>query len=171
MHLNNTAELVTFRDMARTWIEENLPSEPRPSSHGPELRDYDSEWHRRQYEGGWSGIDWDRAYGGRGLSPLEQVIWYEELVRAKAPTETVFTVAFGHAGPTLIARGSEEQRAFYLPKILKGESPWCQGFSEPNAGSDLASLQTRGVLDGEEIVITGQKSGPRTASGQTTANC
>ncbi len=107
--------------------------------------------------GGWAGIDWDVEYGGRGLSLLEQVIWYEELVRAGAPRESVFAVAFGHAGPTLIMRGNEQQKEFYLPKILRGESPWSQGFSEPGSGSDLASLSTRAVVDGDELVVTGSK--------------
>ncbi|WP_182377744.1 acyl-CoA dehydrogenase family protein [Nocardioides sp. WS12] len=158
MHLNNTAEFAAFRGLARTWIEENKPTEPRPTTFGPELREYDAAWQRRQFEGGWSGIDWEPEYGGRGLSLFEQIIWYEELVRAGAPMDTVFTVAFGHAGPTLIARGTEAQKSFFLPRILRGETPWCQGFSEPNAGSDLASLQTKGVIDGDEIVITGQKT-------------
>ena len=158
MHLNNTAEFAAFRDLARTWIEENKPSESRPHTFGPELREYDSAWQRQQFQGGWSGIDWEPEYGGRGLSLFQQIIWYEELVQAGAPLDTVFTVAFGHAGPTLIARGTEAQKSFFLPRILRGETPWCQGFSEPNAGSDLASLQTKGVVDGDEIVITGQKT-------------
>jgi alkylation response protein AidB-like acyl-CoA dehydrogenase len=85
------------------------------------------------------------------------VIWYEELVRAKAPGRGVFGGAFNHSGPTLIMRGSEEQKKFYLPKILRGETPWCQGFSESGAGSDLASLRTRAVVEGDELVITGSK--------------
>ena len=95
---------------------------------------------------------------GLGLSGLQQVIWYEELARARAPHYINTTyVALMHAGPTLIARGTEAQKAFHLPKILSGEALWCQGFSEPNAGSDLASLKTRGVVDGEHIVVTGAK--------------
>jgi alkylation response protein AidB-like acyl-CoA dehydrogenase len=157
MELSLGSDLQEFRDEARTWLEENVPKQPRPETVGPELREYDMAWQRRQYEGGWSGIDWDLEYGGRGLSLVQQVIWYEELVRAGAPLDSVFGVAFGHAGPTLIMRGSEEQKRHYLPRILKGETPWCQGFSEPGSGSDLASLRTRGVVDGDELVITGQK--------------
>ncbi|MEU9272613.1 acyl-CoA dehydrogenase family protein [Streptomyces sp. NPDC048251] len=157
MELDTSPHLKDFREEARTWLEENVPGERRPESDGPEVREYDAEWHRRQYEGGWAGIDWEPEYGGRGLSLIEQVVWYEELVRAKAPGRGIFSVAFGHAGPTLIVRGSEQQKAFHLPKILKGETPWCQGFSEPDAGSDLASLRTRGVVDGDELVITGSK--------------
>jgi alkylation response protein AidB-like acyl-CoA dehydrogenase len=157
VELDTSPELNGFREEARTWLEENAPKEPRPSTSGPELREFDAEWQHTQYNGGWAGIDWEPAYGGRGLSLIQQVVWYEELVRAKGPGPGVFSVAFGHAGPTLIMRGSEEQKEYYLPKILTGETPWCQGFSEPSAGSDLASLRTRGVVDGDEIVITGSK--------------
>jgi alkylation response protein AidB-like acyl-CoA dehydrogenase len=157
VELDTSPELKDFREEARTWLGENVPDEPRPETFGPEVREYDAAWQRRQYDGGWAGIDWEPEYGGRGLSLLEQVVWYEEYVRAKAPGPGVFAVAFGHAGPTLIMRGSEEQKAFHLPKILTGEAPWCQGFSEPGSGSDLASLRTRGVVDGDELVITGSK--------------
>ena len=157
MDLDVGPDLTEFREEARAWLGANVPTEPRPHTTGPELRQWDEEWQRRQYAGGWAGIDWDTAYGGRGLSLIQQVVWYEELVRAGAPTFSVFAVAFGHAGPTLIMRGSEEQKRTYLPRILKGETPWCQGFSEPGSGSDLASLRTRGVVDGDEMVVTGQK--------------
>jgi alkylation response protein AidB-like acyl-CoA dehydrogenase len=96
--------------------------------------------------------------GGRGASVLEQIIWFEEYVRAGAPSPLDPTfVAINHAGPTLIACGTEEQKAFHLPKIVNGEVIWCQGFSEPGAGSDLAGLKTRGVIDGDDLVIEGQK--------------
>ena len=155
MKIEDNTALAEFRAEARDWLNDNVPKEPRPS--GVEAKAFDCEWQRRQFDGGWAGIDWDVEYGGRGLSLLQQVIWYEELIRAKAPPFTIFLVALGHAGPTLIMRGSEEQKKFYLPKILKGETPWCQGFSEPSAGSDLASLRTRAVLEGDELVISGQK--------------
>ena len=157
MELSIDSAIEDFRAEARTWLEENVPDEPRPVSTGPEVREYDAHWQRTQYDGGWAGIAWEPQYGGRGLSPLQQVIWCEEYVRAGAPANSVFDLAFGHAGPTLIMRGSEDQKKFYLPKILKGETPWCQGFSEPGAGSDLASLSCRGVVEGDEIVITGSK--------------
>jgi alkylation response protein AidB-like acyl-CoA dehydrogenase len=156
MELDASHELKAFREEARTWLEENVPAERRPHS-GAAMRDYDIEWHKRQYTGGWAGIDWEPEYGGRGLTLLQQIIWYEELVRAKAPGRGVFGCAFNHAGPTLIMRGDRQQKEFYLPKILRGETPWCQGFSEPGAGSDLAALRTRAVIDGDELVITGSK--------------
>jgi alkylation response protein AidB-like acyl-CoA dehydrogenase len=155
MKLFDDPGLVDLREEARTWLHENVPSEARPT--GRASRDFDVAWQRCQYDGGWAGIDWETEYGGRGLSPIQQVIWYEELVRAKAPGHGCFGVAFGHAGPTLIARGTPDQRQQYLPSILRGETPWCQCFSEPGAGSDLASVRTRAELDGDELVITGSK--------------
>lgn len=157
MKLIPDVETSAFREEARTWLEENVPPEKRPEGSGPAIKEFDQEWQRRQFEGGWAGIDWDVEYGGRGLSLVEQVIWYEELVRAGAPGDSVFAVAFGHAGPTLMMRGSEQQKEFYLPRILRGETPWSQGFSEPGSGSDLASLSTRAVVDGDELVVTGSK--------------
>ncbi len=157
MELVISHQLDEFREEARTWLEENVPKEPRPQTTGPELREYDAEWQRRQFNGGWAGIDWPPQFGGRGLSLIQQIIWYEELVRAKAPGPGVFAVAFAHAGPTLMMWGSEEQKAFHLPKMLNGQAPWCQGFSEPGSGSDLASLQTRAVVDGDKLIITGSK--------------
>ena len=156
MDWDDTAHLRAFREEARTWLAEHIPAQPRPP-HGPAGREFDSHWLRTQYDGGWAGIDWDPAHGGRGLSLLEQVVWYEELVRAKAPSAGCFSVAIAHAGPTLIMRADQAQKESYLPRILRGQTPWCQGFSEPSAGSDLASLRTRGEVDGDEIVITGQK--------------
>jgi alkylation response protein AidB-like acyl-CoA dehydrogenase len=156
VELGTDQALTDFRLQARRWLEENAPTDPRPE--GLAARDYDAEWQHRQYEGGWAGIQWEPEYGGRGLSPVQQIVWYEELVRAHAPGHGCFGVAFGHAGPTLIMYGSEEQKEFYLPRILRGETPWCQGFSEPGSGSDLASLRTRGVVEGDDLVITGAKT-------------
>ena len=113
---------------------------------------------RSSTNSGWAGVAWPKDYGGLGLTGLQQVIWYEELARAHAPHHINTTyVALMHAGPTLIARGTEAQKAFHLPRILSGEALWCQGFSEPNAGSDLAALKCRGTLDGDDIVVTGAK--------------
>lgn len=156
MELSNDPHDALFREEARTWLEENKPTEPRPLG-GPTVRDFDAAWQRRMFEGGWAGIDWPAEYEGRGSSLLEQVIWYEEYAAAGAPGESVLGVAVNHAGPTLIKRANEEQKSFHLPKILRGDAAWCQGFSEPNAGSDLAGLQCRGVVDGEHLVVTGQK--------------
>lgn len=157
MELALSTDLQDFREEARTWLTENVPAEPRPANAGMETRDFDQAWHAAQYAGGWAGIDWPREYGGRGLPLIKQIIWYEEFVRAKAPGRGIFGVAFGHAGPTIMARGNEQQKSYYLPRILRGQTPWCQGFSEPGAGSDLASLRTHGVIDGDYLVVTGSK--------------
>jgi alkylation response protein AidB-like acyl-CoA dehydrogenase len=109
------------------------------------------------YDAGWAGINWPKEYGGRGATLMEQLIWYEEYARVGAPDVTTGFVGLKHAGPTLIACGSEEQKAYHLPRILAGDVVWCQGFSEPNAGSDLASLQTRAEIVGDHLVVNGQK--------------
>lgn len=146
-----------FRAEARTWLTTNVPTAPRPA-HGPKAAQFDRDWQRKLNEHNWAGIAWPKEYGGLGLSGLQQVIWYEELARANAPHHiNTSYVALMHAGPTLIARGTEQQKAFHLPRILSGEALWCQGFSEPNAGTDLASLKARGTIDGDEIVVNGAK--------------
>lgn len=146
-----------FRHAARAWLEANVPRDPAPED-GPASREYALAWQRRQAEGGWVGISWPREVGGRGLSVLEQIIWFEEYARAGAPSPlNASFVGLNHAGPTLIACGSAEQRREHLPKILAGDVIWCQGFSETNAGSDLASLRTRGRIEGDALVINGHK--------------
>ena len=121
------------------------------------MREFDLDWQRRKHAAGWGAISWPTAYGGAGLSLVQQMIWFEEAARADAPGLGSLNVALTHAGPTLIEFGSEAQKAFHLPQILGGELIWCQGFSEPGAGSDLAALKTRAVIDGEDLVVTGQK--------------
>jgi len=156
MDIRLTPEEQNFRAEVRDWLHDNVPKDPRPADWRG-WREYDLSWQRKQYDGGWAGIAWPKAYGGRGLSLLEQVIWFEECAKAKAPLRGVTSVGVNHAGPTLIARGTEEQRSFHLPKILKGDVVWCQGFSEPNAGSDLAGLRTRAEIDGDHLVVSGSK--------------
>jgi alkylation response protein AidB-like acyl-CoA dehydrogenase len=151
-----TPEERLFRSQARQWLEEHVPRRPRPSN-GPAMREFDLAWQREQYEAGWAGIAWPTEFGGRGLPLVQQLIWHEEYARAHAPQAGVCFVGLNHGGPTLMARGSQAQQAFHLPKILKGEVVWCQGFSEPNAGSDLASLRTSAVIDGDELVVNGSK--------------
>ena len=156
MHLHDTEEDRAFRLRVRAWLAANQPTEPRPLD-GPESVSYDLAWQRRQHEAGWAGIAWPREHGGLGLSLTRQLIWHEEYARADAPQIGNLFVAVNHAGPTLVLRGTEEQKAFHLPRILRGEAVWCQGFSEPGAGSDLAGIRTRGVVDGDHLVVTGQK--------------
>ena len=147
---------VEFRARARQWLAEHVPSDPPPEDPA-EGRHYDLEWQKVQYEGGWAGVSWPTEYGGLGLSLVEQMIWYEEYALAGAPQPRCTFVGLRHAGPTLILRGDEAQKKAHLLPILKGEVAWCQGFSEPSAGSDLGSLRTRAVVDGDELVVSGQK--------------
>ncbi|MCU1587336.1 MAG: putative acyl-CoA dehydrogenase [Frankiales bacterium] len=156
MDLTFTREEDDFRDEARTWLRENFPTEPRPRS-GSAVRDYDLAWQRRQYDGGWAGVSWPTEYGGRGLPLLQQMIWFEEYAKTGAPDIDIRFVGLSHAGPTLMANGTQEQKAFHLPQILRGDVAWCQGFSEPSAGSDLASLRTFAEVQGDELVVSGQK--------------
>ena len=146
-----------FRARARTWLAGNVPQVARPA-HGPGAEQFDRDWQRKLFDHDWAGVAWPSLYGGLGLSGLQQVIWYEELARAKAPHHiNTMYIGLMHAGPTVIARGTEEQKAFHLPRILKGEAIWCQGFSEAGAGSDLAALKTRGRIEGDSLVVNGAK--------------
>ncbi|HLN07001.1 MAG TPA: acyl-CoA dehydrogenase family protein [Acidimicrobiales bacterium] len=156
MDLEVTAEERSFRERARQWLSENVPTERPPAEPGA-ARAYELEWQRLQHEGGWAGVSWPEEHGGLGLSLMEQLIWYEEYALSGAPQPRCTFVGLRHAGPTLIAKGTEEQKTFHLRKILRGDVVWCQGFSEPSAGSDLASLRTRAVVDGDDLVVTGQK--------------
>lgn len=157
MELVYSASDNQFREHARQWLSENVPSEERPRV-PVDAAAFDRVWQRTLFDGGWAGVNWPKEFGGLGLSGLQQVIWYEELSRAKAPHHhNTNYIGLMHAGPTLIARGTEAQKSAHLRRILAGEDFWCQGFSEPNAGSDLASLKTRGVIDGDSLVVTGTK--------------
>jgi alkylation response protein AidB-like acyl-CoA dehydrogenase len=154
MDLTPTPQEQAFRDELRAWIEANHPGpEPEGDVAGFEFR---RAWQRRLHEDDWAGVSWPKEYGGRGATLVEQAIYNEELGRAQAPsTANVLGLAMG--GPTVIAHGTEEQKLRYLEPILSADEIWCQGFSEPEAGSDLASLKTRAVRDGDEWVVTGQK--------------
>jgi alkylation response protein AidB-like acyl-CoA dehydrogenase len=158
MKFAETDEDKLFRREVRQWLHANKPKERRPDSFEGQIA-FDRAWQKTQYEGGWAGISWPKQYGGRGLKPSQQLIWCEEYARAHCPAvHDSFWLSLNHAGPTLISRGSEAQKAFHLRRILRGEAAWCQGFSEPNAGSDLASLRTRAVVSGNHLVVNGQKT-------------
>ncbi len=159
MDLTYPPEAEAFRAEVRSWLEANLPADwsDKESSMTPEEREqFNAQWTKKLSEGGWICASWPTEYGGRGLSIMESVVLSEEFARANAPMRADF---FGDTlvGPTILQWGTEEQKRFFLPKILSGEIAWCQGFSEPDAGSDLASLKTRAELDGDEWVINGQK--------------
>ncbi len=153
----DSGSISMLRRTARAWLEANVPRESPPED-GLSSREFVLAWQRKQAQGGWAGIAWPKEVGGRGWSVLEQIVWFEEYARAGAPSPlNASFVGLNHAGPTLIACGTPGQKAFHLPKILAGEVIWCQGFSEPGAGSDLASVRTRGRIEGNELVIDGHK--------------
>jgi len=143
----------------RLWLASALPElPPRPDADDwAARRAFDTTWQRMLYDGGYAGISWPKEYGGRDASPGEQLVFLEELSRANAPYVGVNFVGNLHAGPTIMAEGTDEQKARFLPPILRGDEIWSQGFSEPGAGSDLASLRTKAVRDGDEYVVNGQK--------------
>jgi alkylation response protein AidB-like acyl-CoA dehydrogenase len=162
MDFTLSPEQKSFRDEVRGWLEKNLQEDwvarvrqgsdvPRPEAYAL-LRD----WQRRLYDAGFVGLTWPKEYGGRGLSFMEEMILHEEMALHRAPP-VLNILAIGMAGPTIVAYGTEEQKKRYPPKMLSCEEVWCQGYSEPNSGSDLASLQTRAVKDGEHYVLNGQK--------------
>jgi len=159
MDFSLNAEQARFRDELRAWLRDNLAGSagraaaPEDAEEGGERR---REWQRRVHEAGYAGVSWPVEYGGRGLSLIESMIVNEEMARAKAP-DLVNVIGLNMAGPTIIHHGTPEQKSKHLRNILDATDIWCQGFSEPNSGSDLASLQTRAVPDGDDFVVNGQK--------------
>ena len=145
-----------FRAEVRTWLHANVPTDKRPLNAADAIG-FDKAWQRIQFDAGWAGISWPAAYGGRGLSLIQQVIWYEEYAVAGAPWIGANFVGINHGGPTLIANADEDQKRYHLPRILAGEAIWCQGFSEPGAGSDLAGIRTRAHVDGADLMVNGSK--------------
>jgi alkylation response protein AidB-like acyl-CoA dehydrogenase len=162
MDFTLTPEQQSFRDEVRSWLSKNLPkdwsSKVQAASDVPREEAYDflRAWQRKMYEAGFVGLTWPKESGGRGLTFMEEMILQEEMALAKAPP-VLNILAVGMAGPTINAYGTEEQKKRYPAKMLSCEEIWCQGYSEPNSGSDLAALQTRAVKDGEYYVINGQK--------------
>jgi alkylation response protein AidB-like acyl-CoA dehydrogenase len=156
MRVIESAEETRFRSEVRDWLHDNVPRERRPLE-GPEQHAFDCAWQRKQFDGGWAGISWPTEYGGRGLSLVEQLIWFEEYALADAPPSGAMFIGLSHGGPTLIVKGNAAQKAAHLPPILRGDHIWCQGFSEPGAGSDLASLKTSAEIDGDHLIVNGSK--------------
>ncbi|HEY3700651.1 MAG TPA: acyl-CoA dehydrogenase family protein [Acidimicrobiales bacterium] len=159
MELTYPPEAEEFRAEIRAWLQSNLPAgwgDPDFTMSAEERRAFNEEWPDKLRQGGWICASWPTEYGGKGLGTMQQVVLNEEFDRAGAPMRGDF---FGDTlvGPTILQWGTDEQRRDFLPKILSGQISWCQGFSEPDAGSDLASLKTRAELDGDEWVINGQK--------------
>ena len=144
-----------FRDEVATWLRANNPG-PEPEGSLDEVMAFRGDWQRKLHAAGWAGISWPKEFGGRGATMIEQAIFTGEAAAQEAPSPAnVLGLAMG--GPVVIAHGTDAQKQRYLEPILTGEEIWCQGFSEPESGSDLASLKTRAVKDGDEWVVTGQK--------------
>jgi alkylation response protein AidB-like acyl-CoA dehydrogenase len=142
--LRDSPDEAAFRDGVRAWLQENLPAgEPR-------------EWSRKLYDAGYAGLTWPEEYGGRGAPYSHQAIAFEEFARADAPGH-MGVIGLGMAGPTIMAHGTEEQKRRYLPKIVSAEEIWCQGFSEPGAGSDLSAVRTSIDVRDDSFVVSGQK--------------
>jgi alkylation response protein AidB-like acyl-CoA dehydrogenase len=160
MDLNLTAQEQKFQNEVRAWLAANVPGDwakRRVSGEAMESRfAYLREWQKRLFDAGWCGVSWPKEAGGRGASLMEQVIFLEEMARADAPP-MANVLGLSLIGPAIIAYGSAEQKQRYLPKILSAEEIWCQGFSEPNAGSDLANLSTEARLEGDHFIVNGTK--------------
>jgi alkylation response protein AidB-like acyl-CoA dehydrogenase len=161
MDFSYSEEDEAFRREFRVWLEQNAPrNRPPPvdgmSEEGEEEWQRKVGWWRKLASDGWTCVDWPKQYGGRGLNLLETIIYHQELQRVNAPVPFIGSGP-SLVGPTLMHWGTEEQKSRFIPKIVSGDEIWCQGYSEPNAGSDLASLQTRAIEDGDYFRITGQK--------------
>ncbi|MFL5945419.1 MAG: acyl-CoA dehydrogenase family protein [Gaiellaceae bacterium] len=144
MDLRDSPDEAAFRSHVRSWLEQNLPAEPGP------------EWSRKLFDAGFAGLTWPQEYGGHGAPYSHQAIALEEFAKAGAPNH-MNVIALGMAGPTIMVHGTEEQKHRYLPKMLSAEEIWCQGFSEPDAGSDLSAVRTRVEPRDGGFVVNGQK--------------
>ena len=163
MDFNDTPEEAAFRAEARAWLEANAerigPNDPprnQGESMAPEVVAAAQAWQKKKADAGWACITWPKEYGGRDATPMENVIWNEEQSKFKLPPD-IFSIGIGMCGPTILAHGTPEQKTRWIPRLLSGEDIWCQLFSEPSAGSDLAGLRSTAVRDGDEWVVNGQK--------------
>ena len=172
MNFDDTPDEAAFRAEARAWLDQNAPSglhdalaayasKATSTVHVPHLPGVDAlaacrAWQRRKHDGGWACVQWPRAHGGRSASAIQRVIWQQEEGLYSLMSQ-VFAVGHGMAGPTLLAHGTEVQKDRYLPAIAAGKELWCQLFSEPGGGSDLAGLRTRAQITGDEVILNGQK--------------
>ena len=157
MDLRFTPEQVAFRDEVRTWLAENIPDEPLPSMDTSEGFEAHREWERVLFDARWSVVNWPEAYGGREVGLVEWLLFEEEYYASGAPGR-VNTNGITLLGPTLFAFGTQDQRDRFLPGMASGDEIWAQGWSEPDSGSDLASIATKAVRDGDHFVLNGQKT-------------
>lgn len=155
MDFNDSTEEAKFREEAAAWLKDNAPTEAELS--GMTLMEQGKYWQKKKADAGWACIRWPKEYGGRGASAIDQVILNQEEAKVSTPGTGMFSIGQGMAAPTLMAWATEEQKERFLPKLASGEEIWCQLFSEPAGGSDLAALRTKAERDGDEWVINGQK--------------
>jgi len=175
MNFDFTDREEAFRKQVRGWLEANLPDDLRgrafaASRAGREEVKKLRAWQKQMCQAGYVGLDWPREFGGRGATIVEMVILYQEMAHAESP-QLVNRGGVSMLGPTLMKHGTPAQRERHLARILTADELWCQGFSEPNAGSDLANLQTRAVRDGDHFVVHGQRCGPAWPTSPTGASC
>ncbi|MFC9356055.1 acyl-CoA dehydrogenase family protein [Rhodococcus sp. NPDC057014] len=158
MDFRDTPDEAVFRAELRTWLTNNVPTGTGTSEAAADtdLESVRHNWNRTLHEAGYAGLTWPREYGGQGLAPTYQAIFHEETAAADAPASNNY-VGLNIAGPTIIAWGNDEQKRRFLPPLLSGDEIWCQGFSEPGSGSDLAGARTKAVLDGSSWIVNGQK--------------
>ncbi len=159
MDLNLTPQELAFRDELRAWLKANVPADWEARRTEDEMLErfkFLRDWQKKVFEAGWAGVAWPKEYGGRGATLMEQVIFTEEMARAAAPP-LANVLGLSLIGPTIIGFGTDAQKKRFLPHILSADEIWCQGFSEPNAGSDLAGLRTEALRDGNDWIINGQK--------------
>jgi alkylation response protein AidB-like acyl-CoA dehydrogenase len=164
MDFRFSAEDEAFRQELRAWLEKNrlvqssAQDDRTDFMHEGSKDDWQRrlQWHRKMHSGGWVGLSWPKEYGGRGATLTQQLIYNEEMAAANTP-QLVNGLGIMLVGPTIIHWGTEEQKKRYVPKILSGEEIWCQGYSEPGSGSDVASLQTRAIEEGDYFIVNGQK--------------
>jgi acyl-CoA dehydrogenase len=164
MDFNDTPEEAAFRAEAHAWLSANAKPRTPDDSYTGTLQEAETkgalkwakEWQKKKADDGWACITWPKEYGGRAATPIQSVIWGQEEGKFKTPPP-VFSIGTGMCGPTILTHGSDAQKAQWIPKLLSGEEVWCQLFSEPNAGSDLAGLRTSAVRDGDDWIVNGQK--------------
>ena len=157
MDFNDTPEEAEFRAEVRAWLSKNAPEGWRERMAAGQVQEVCKEWQRIKYDAGWACLNWPKEYGGQGLSPIKSVIWSQEESKVAPPSAAMLVVGLGMTGPMLMVHGTEEQKKTHLPPMARADIIWCQLFSEPAGGSDLAALRTRAVKDGDEWVVNGQK--------------
>ena len=157
MDFSDTPEEAEFRANARAWLKTNTPKNWRTRAAIEGLLSVCKEWQATKYDAGWACLSWPKRYGGRGATPIQSVIWSQEEVKLAPPSDAMLVVGIGMTGPMLMACANDTQKDRFLPKLARADEVWCQLFSEPAGGSDLAALRTRAVPNGDEWVINGQK--------------